>query len=624
VPTSLTAGALPGTIEPLVDQPAPTSILQGRYRLLRVLPAEPTGERYLGVARAMPTRALFIKRIPESLARNRPTVSRFLDEARTTARLRHPAIPAVLDVGEDAGTFVAVFEHLPGVDASELLEALAARRERLPQGMAVRLISVVLEALAHAHAAVDEAGQPMELVHRDVSAASVRVGYDGQVRLGGFGLAKQKEQSAHTSFGVIRGQLAYVAPEQLVPGEIDARVDLWAAGVLLYELLTGARPFERPAEFHILKAIREEQPQPPSTLRPELSPGLDAFIARALTKDRQARFQTAAQMREALLACVPAAESSALAAQVTALFAGALGSHRGTAQAGTANLQAVLTLAGGVPTAAEVARDVEPDDEPSETGRVFLQPATDPMRSPLATSDPSQPALTPSVPTDPQPSAPMPEAPPRVISRGVRPPARRSLPAPRPPSRPEVPRARRKRRFRLVTERGIHPAIHPLVAVVAVLLALGTVRRAHSGAVVVLAPLTSVGSAVPAVVPAQIDPAPRVMPEPPVPEPTPPPPDAELTLAPDVPLASVPGVRAGLDRHQGQLRIDAPRRTRILVDGRAVSTPLTLAPGLHQLRVVLPGGVVHEETLRIDAGKTVRRAFNSKVVPPQPARSHWP
>lgn len=619
-----------------MERPAPTSILDGRYRLLRVLPGEPTTERYLGVARAMPSRAVLIKRVPESLARNKPTVARFLDEARTTALLRHPAIPAVLDVGEDAGTFVAVFEHLPGVDASQLLERLAARKQHLPVPLAARLVSVVLEALAHAHAAQDGSGQPLELVHRDVSAATVRVGYDGQVRLGGFGLAKQRE-SENTSFGVIRGQLASTAPEQLVPGPIDARVDLWATGVLLYELLTGLKPFERAGEFHILKAIREEEPAPPSSLRPELGASLDGFIARALSKDRAARFQSADQMRAALAECVAPEGEALLAAEVTALFAEQLGPYRLAARDGQVELKGALTLEGGVPTAAEVARDVLPDDEPSETGKVEIaRPGARP-RPPQESSDPSQPSLTPSVTTDPAGRAPIAEPLPRASSREVRPPSRPALPQPRPPSRPSLPAprppsrndlkpARRKRRFRLVTEKGIHPAIHPLVAVVAVLMGLAAVRRSRPPGLVELAPLAiAAEAAAPApppragVVPARAEPAPA-----PVPEPV----DAgdaegEHPAEAEVALASDPELRHPLDRHPGTLRVEAPRRSRVLVDGRAISGAVSLPAGPHKLHVVLPGGAVREETVRIEAGRTLRRSYADKVVPPQP-KGHWP
>ena len=213
--------------------PPPLLALQGKYRLLRQLADAGALEQYLGATRGANRHLAVIKRVPLSLAKNKPTVGAFLDEARTTARLRHPAIVQVLEVGDDGGTVAAAFEHVFGADAEQLLRAEQVARRALPIPVVLAITAAVLDALGHAHQAVDDGGAPLRLVHRDVSARNVILGYDGAIKLTGFGMAKHQARSEHTSFGVVRGQLAYVSPEQLKSGEVDARADLWAVGVLL-------------------------------------------------------------------------------------------------------------------------------------------------------------------------------------------------------------------------------------------------------------------------------------------------------------------------------------------------------------------------------------------------------
>ncbi|MBS2032276.1 MAG: protein kinase [Deltaproteobacteria bacterium] len=648
---------------------ASTLVLQGKYQLFRKLADAGHIEVYLGATRS-PRQAVMVKRVPPSLAKNKPTVGGFLDEARTTARLQHPAIAQVLDVGEDGGTYVAVFEHLFGVDAEKLLEK--ERKGKLPIPIALRLVVTVLEALEHAHAAVGDDGSPLQLVHRDVSARNVLVGYDGRIKLTGFGLAKHQERSEHTSFGVVRGQLAYVSPEQLRVGELDARTDLWSTGVLLYQLLTGALPFDRQGEFHVLKAIRDEDPKPPSELRAELPAALDAVMAKALAKDREQRFSSAAEMHAALEKIGGLANPDDVAEHVARLFSSALGTHLAEAMAGEASLTTMLALAGGEvlgepePEAKPARRErpSAPTEQPASTERTSLantdstslplprtppraapvpapapieraqqetafaasplDPSTDSARTPLPDPDrrpsdgfrPERPPLPPE--HTPEPPVPvvrhMPEAP------------RASVPRPEstPDPKPEVPERRgskkRRVRFKLVTERGLNPIVYPLAALVALLLGLAA-GRSSGPAEVALEPLPAGGPPL-AALDAPIAP---LAPRPVAPAPTGPTgPVAPAHINDELQLS------AQTEHGTGTLRVDAPRGARVFIDKKqqhgAGSLSVSLTAGVHDLKVVLPSGAVKEESVHVESGKTVHRAIGAsgKVVPQQPKSSNWP
>jgi len=643
-------------------------VLQGKYQLFRKLADAGHIEVYVGATRS-PRRAVVVKRVPPSLAKNKPTVGSFLDEARTTARLQHAAIAQVLDVGEDGGTYVAVFEHVFGVDAQRLIDQ---EKNKLPIPIALRLVVTMLEALEYAHSAAGDDGSPLQLVHRDVSARNLLVGYDGVVKLTGFGLAKHQERSEHTSFGVVRGQLAYVSPEQLRVGELDARTDVWSTGVLLYQLLTGALPFDRQGEFHVLKAIRDEDPKPPSELRAELPAALDAVVAKALAKDREQRFASAAEMRAAIENIGLLAKPEDVAEHVSQLYASALGSHLADAVAGEASLTAVLALAGGevlgepeveAPKPAKPSASKEQPraskEQPASTERTsmpstestnlprppprpapiptersqqetayapsLLDPSTDSQRTPLPDPDPRpsdhgfRPERAPLLPEHtPEPPAPavrhMPEAP------------RASVPRPEPkpePKRAELPEKRgskkRRVRFKLVTERGLNPIVYPLAVLVALMLGLAA-GRAPGPTEVALEPLPPGGPPM-----AALDaPVAPLAPHPIAPTPLAPvaPPqqhtDDELQLTAQTPHGA------------GTLRVDAPRTARVFIDKKPHgqgSLSVSLPAGTHDLKVVLQSGAVKEESVHVEPGKTVRRSLGGsggKVVPQQPKSSNWP
>ena len=205
--------------------------------------------------------------------------ARFVREARSAARLDHPNVVAVFDQGDDDGTVFLVMEYVAG----HTLRDVIRKESPMPPSRALALIEPVLSALAHAHRA--------GLIHRDVKPENVLIADDGRVKVADFGLAKAvSADTQHTATGgVLIGTVSYLAPELVVDGRSDARADVYAAGVLLYELLTGSKPHEGESPIQVAyKHVHEDVP-PPSRLAPGLPAYVDALVARATARDLDQR-----------------------------------------------------------------------------------------------------------------------------------------------------------------------------------------------------------------------------------------------------------------------------------------------------------------------------------------------
>ena len=271
----------------------------GRYVLFREVACGGMATVHLGRLRGVGgfARTVAIKRLLPPFARDPEFVSMFLDEARLAARIQHPNVVSVLDVVASEGELFLVMEYVHGEGLSKLLRRARARGIPVPQGIVVGILIDVLYGLHAAHEARNERGDPLQIVHRDVSPQNVIVGVDGVARVLDFGIAKAA-QSAHSPTGVgqLKGKLAYMAPEQVASGVVDRRADVYAAGVTLWEALTGQRMFP-PLEFPQLMAqILTKEHVPPSQLVPGASPELDAVVLCALERDPGHRYATAGAM----------------------------------------------------------------------------------------------------------------------------------------------------------------------------------------------------------------------------------------------------------------------------------------------------------------------------------------
>jgi serine/threonine protein kinase len=240
-----------------------------------------------------------LKRLHRHLATNRELVGAFVDESRLARHLRHPGIARIYEFGKLRGTYFIAFEFVPGPTLLQLEEHCREYVGRIPNMVVLEIIYQLCDALDHAHSLKDELGLPLGIVHRDVSPSNVILSNTGQVKLIDFGLAKTKQSSVQSQAGVIKGKLNYVAPEYL-SGKLDARCDLWALGVVMYELCTGRRLFDAPEQGEILDRVRTMPVPLPSRANPDVTPEMDQIVLRALERDPDKRWQSAGAMRDAI------------------------------------------------------------------------------------------------------------------------------------------------------------------------------------------------------------------------------------------------------------------------------------------------------------------------------------
>ncbi|WP_164010283.1 serine/threonine-protein kinase [Pyxidicoccus trucidator] len=275
----------------------------GKYKLLERIATGGMAEIYRArmTAAAGVTKPVVIKKILPGYAGNTAFVSMFVNEARIAAGLSHGNIAQVFDFGEVDGQYFIAMEF---VDGHPLSRVLRRAREKglytLPQPLALLIAVEVLEGLAYAHTRLDDRGRPLHIVHRDVSPQNVLLGYEGQVKLVDFGIAKARLAGrAEAEEGEVMGKYAYFAPEQARGRELDARTDVFAAGVILYEMLCGRLPFEGKLADVLRKVALGDFPRP-RDLNPDLPPALERILLTALAVEREQRYPTAEAFAEAL------------------------------------------------------------------------------------------------------------------------------------------------------------------------------------------------------------------------------------------------------------------------------------------------------------------------------------
>lgn len=272
----------------------------GRFTLVRKIGAGGMGEIFL--AEGPDGRPVAIKRLPAEGAKDPLFAGMFLDEARLVSRMRHPNVCEVHEHGMEGLNYFLAMEHIDGKSLAELLK----EHDRLPAGLACRVIAEVAAGLDYAHRLTDEAGEPLGIVHRDVSPANIMVRADGVVKLVDFGLAKARTQLMKTLPGLVKGKFGYLAPEQL-GGTIDWRTDVFALGLCLYEALAGRPLFNQRTAAETVQAIRSFTGPPALTgVVPDVTHELDAVLARALAPTPSRRFESAAAVRVALAEVVRA------------------------------------------------------------------------------------------------------------------------------------------------------------------------------------------------------------------------------------------------------------------------------------------------------------------------------
>jgi serine/threonine-protein kinase len=261
------------------------------------------------------SRTVAVKRLHPQLAKDPAFSAMLLDEARVASRIRQANVVPILDVHASAGELLLVMEFVHGESLSRLCNEARRRGEDVPLEVASAITIGMLTGLHAAHEATSESGEPLHVVHRDVTPHNVLVGADGVARLIDFGIAKARGRAQVTRDGEIKGKLAYMAPEQLLGKPVDRRTDVYSASVVLWVVLTGRLPFEEDDARVVFQILHDEVP-PPSELSPAVPAELDDLVLRGLSRDHEHRFGTAREMAEALERIVPPATAREVAAWV--------------------------------------------------------------------------------------------------------------------------------------------------------------------------------------------------------------------------------------------------------------------------------------------------------------------
>ncbi len=298
-------GGLGYGICPMAADAAPEPLRFGKYQILERVAAGGMAEifraRLDGIAGFQ--RSFAIKRIAPHLSQNHEYVDMLVDEAKVAGLLSHANIVQILDLGSVDQQFYIAMEFVNGRDLGQVMQRCRAKGITLPVPHAVFVLLEMLKGLEYAHQRqVMRGGQavPLNIVHRDISPGNVLVSFGGEVKLTDFGIAKASVRALETMSGVVKGRFDYMSPEQASALPVDQRADLYSAGVLFYELLTGKHPFRQPGEMATLEAVRRGVYVPPSEVNPDVPYALDVVVEQALRARAEDRVATATIFKESL------------------------------------------------------------------------------------------------------------------------------------------------------------------------------------------------------------------------------------------------------------------------------------------------------------------------------------
>ena len=225
----------------------------------------------------------------------------FSSEAKVTAQLQHPNIVQISDFGVEDQTYFIAMEYIHGINLNDLIGTLKHTDKSLPLFECLYVIKSICSAMQYAHFLTDFRGKPLKIVHRDVNPKNIMISYRGEVKLMDFGIALATNRNYKTTAdGSIKGKLSYLSPEQIRGLELDHRSDLFSFGIVMYELLTGVRPFQSDTDFGVIKEIEKSAPIPPCEINSDIPEELNAIILKCLTREREDRFQTAREIRDSI------------------------------------------------------------------------------------------------------------------------------------------------------------------------------------------------------------------------------------------------------------------------------------------------------------------------------------
>jgi eukaryotic-like serine/threonine-protein kinase len=542
----------------------------GKYIVRRKLAEGGMAEIYLCTAQGAEgfEKEVVIKQVRAFLASDPGFVEMFIAEARLASRLNHANVVQIFDFEKHEDTYYLAMEYVRGCTLWDLRKQCKELREPMPPVLVAHIGVEVARGLHYAHR-LRVNGEPLFLVHRDVTPHNVLLSFDGAVKLTDFGIAKAGNKL--TSPGMLKGKFAYMSPEQSRGEQVDARTDVFALGIVLWEMLTGGRLFEGDSELAVLRAVQESAIAPPSRLNPEVPEELGDVVMKALRRDASERYQTAAEFERALAQCVLRQARSVDDTDVGAFL---------------------RRLFGGAPSQLlpAVAPEAHPVPEPAVREPTAVMPGTPRRRGSSPAGSGSQAAVSP----DEDAHAPTHRVA-RRAAEGEVPGAMPSGPAPvaeasKPSGRGGESSSRRK---------GLWLGLGALAA----LAALGGLALSQRGT----AP-SAPGDAAPPTVAGTLPAPAEKEPEAPAPEPAP------VSPAPAV-AGAAPTAAKPSPPPKGRLIVKATPYATVLVNGRSLGEVQSrkvfpLAPGNYQLTLVHPQKS-KTESITIVSDGTVTREFRA-------------
>ncbi len=364
----------------------------GRYALLSRLARGGMGELFIArmAGAAGWEKRVVIKRLLPHLSDDPEFLDRFLDEARIAVNLTHGNIVPVFELGEVNGQYFIAMEHIDGWDLRTAIRAARQAGEPWPLEAALFAGVQAARGLAYAHSRTDESGQPLRIVHRDISPANLLLSRDGEVKIVDFGIASARSRMGSTQTGQVRGKVAYMSPEQAAGVSVDNRSDVFSLGVVIYELLSGRRPFDGETDAEILAALRSGNYPPLQKLRPTIPDRVADVVERALVDDVAERWQSADDFELALADALnelsgaysprplvawlkqlfPAAERAGKSGGLDALLQSELERLNASAATPSASLRltpSTGTVAGPAPALRRAPTPAAPNDRATET-----------------------------------------------------------------------------------------------------------------------------------------------------------------------------------------------------------------------------------------------------------------
>jgi serine/threonine-protein kinase len=274
-----------------------------RYSITDRVDAGGMAEVFRGVAESLQgfKKSVAIKRILPSLVKNKKFVAMFLDEARLSLYLQHANIVQVFDIGQSESSYFLVMEYVDGCNLKALLDRLHQRDQRIEPGHAIYLMIEACKALNYAHNLENpETGELLKIVHRDISPPNILISKMGEVKVVDFGLAKANSQIESTDPGVVKGKFSYLSPESASGRDVDRRADVFAIGILLWEMFTGRRLFYGESDYQTVELVRQARIPSIGALNPDIDHELEQIVRKALARNPDERYQEAADLGDAL------------------------------------------------------------------------------------------------------------------------------------------------------------------------------------------------------------------------------------------------------------------------------------------------------------------------------------